>query len=66
MRAGGRSVTPHAQAEYARLSALARLRLEAMQRALDNHEETRRWEEQEFLERVEAGLAELERLVPPT
>jgi hypothetical protein len=51
------------QAEYARLSALVRLRLEALQRALDDHEEARRWEEHGVLERVEAELAGLEREV---
>ncbi|MEQ1895048.1 MAG: hypothetical protein ABL998_21110 [Planctomycetota bacterium] len=48
------------QAEYARISALVRLRLEALQRALDEHEGSARWREHEALERVEAGLAELE------
>ena len=52
------------QAEYARLSGLVRLRLEALQRALDEHEEARRWDEHEFMERIEAGLAELGREVP--
>jgi len=52
------------QAEYARLSALVQLRLEALRRALDDHEGTGRWEEREHLERVEAGLAELVREVP--
>ena len=51
-------------AEYARLSALVRLRLEALQRALDEHEENERWHEHEFLERVEAGLAGLTAEVP--
>jgi hypothetical protein len=51
-------------AEYARLSALVQLRLEALQRALDAHEGAGHWDELEFLERVEAGLAELVREVP--
>lgn len=52
------------QAEYARLSALVQLRLEALRRALDAHETAGRWHEREFLERVEASLGELERVVP--
>jgi len=52
------------QAEYARLSALVRLRLDELQRALDEHEETGRWDEHEFMERIEADLAELETQVP--
>ena len=51
------------QVEYARISALVRLRLEALQRALDEHEGSERWHEHESLERVEARLAELEREV---
>jgi len=54
------------QAEYARLSALVRLRLDELRRALERHEESGRWHEHEFLERVEAGLAELAREVPAT
>lgn len=47
------------QAEYARLSALVRLRLDELRQALDDHEENGRWHEHAFLARVEAGLAEL-------
>ena len=47
------------QAEYARLSALVRLRLDELRQALDEHEENGRWHEHEFLKHVEAGLAEL-------
>ena len=46
-------------AEYARLSALVRLRLDELRRVLDEHEENRRWHEHVFLKQVEAGLAEL-------
>ena len=53
-----------ARARYARLSALARLRLDELRQALDDHEETGRWDEHEFLERVEAGLAGLVAEVP--
>jgi hypothetical protein len=53
-----------ARATYARLSALVRLRLDELRRVLDAHEETGRWDEQEFLARVEAGLGELVREVP--
>ncbi len=52
------------QAEYARLSALVQLRLDELRRALERHEESGRWAEGEFLERVEAGLAELAAEVP--
>lgn len=52
------------QAEYARLSALVELRLRALREALDRHEGSGRWHEHEFLERVEAGLAELVAEVP--
>ena len=52
------------QAEYARLSALVQLRLEALRRALDAHEAAGHWDEHEFMERVEAALAELVREVP--
>ena len=52
------------QAEYARLSALVLLRLEELRRALELHEEEGRWHEHEFLERVEAALAELVGEVP--
>ena len=47
------------QAEYARLSALVRLRLDERRQALDDHEENGRWHEHVFLKQVEAGLAEL-------
>jgi len=53
-----------ARAEYARLASLVVLRLDELRRALERHEESGRWHEREFLERVEAGLAELEREVP--
>ena len=52
------------QAEYARLSALVRLRLEQLRLGLDEHEESGQWDEHEFLERVEAGLRELLTEVP--
>ena len=52
------------QAEYARLSALVRLRLEELREALDRHEEGGRWDEHEFLERIEVGLADLVTEVP--
>ena len=52
------------QAEYARLSALVELRLRELRAALDRHEESGRWNDHGFLERVEAGLAELVAEVP--
>jgi len=51
-------------AEYARISALVQLRLDALRRALDAHEAAGNWDGWEILERVEAGLGELEREVP--
>lgn len=48
-----------ARAEYARLSALVRLRLDELERALDRHEFAKRWDEAEVLERVERGLEKL-------
>ncbi len=52
------------QVEYARLRALVELRLLELRRALDAHEAAGRWDEHEFLERVEQGLAELAAEVP--
>jgi len=52
------------QAEYARLSALVELRLRELRAALDRHEESGRWNEHGFLERIEAGLAEMVAEVP--
>jgi len=52
-------VNPDVQAEYARLSALVRLRLDELERALDRHELARRWDEHEAMARVERGLAAL-------
>jgi len=52
------------QAEYARLSALVRLRLDELRRTLEEHEEAGRWHEHGFLEGIEAGLADLAREVP--
>ena len=52
-------MNPDVQAEYARLSALVRLRLDELERALDRHELARRWDEHEAMARVERGLAAL-------
>jgi len=52
------------QAEYARLASLVMLRLDELRRTLQNHEESGRWHEHGFLERVEAGLGELVAEVP--
>jgi hypothetical protein len=52
-------VSDDARAEYARLSALVRLRLDELERALDRHEFAKRWDEAEVLERVERGLEKL-------
>lgn len=47
------------QTEYARLSALVRLRLDELERALDRHEFAKRWGEAEVLVRVERGLEKM-------
>jgi hypothetical protein len=52
-------LNPDVQAEYARLSALVRLRLDELERALDRHEFAKRWDEAEVLQRVERGLEKL-------
>ena len=52
-------MNPDVQAEYARLSALVRLRLDELKRALDRHECAKRWDEREAMARVERALAAL-------
>jgi len=52
-------VNPDTQAEYARLSALVRLRLDELEQAVDRHEFAKRWDEHEAIARVERGLAAL-------
>lgn len=54
------------QAEYARLAALVQLRMDELRHVLEQHEESGRWSEREFLERVEVGIAELVAKVPRT
>ena len=53
-----------AQAAYALARARVDLRLEELRQALDRHEQSGRWDEHAFMERVEAGLAELGAEVP--
>lgn len=52
------------QAAYALARTRVDLRLDELRAALDRHEESRRWQDQAFLERIEQGLVDLAAEVP--